>query len=64
MEEEDKRNLTDADIRALVDELENRFEKRFYLNLGKGIWSIAWKVVVAGVLILAAVGSFKGDRFF
>lgn len=41
------RNLTDADVEAIV----NAFEKRFYLNLGKGVWSYVWKAI-----ILIAIG--------
>lgn len=55
----DKRLLTDEDIKALADELEGRLVSRFYTNLGKGVWSIVWKAIVVGSLMLAAYGSFK-----
>lgn len=64
MDECEKRNLTEQDVQAIVDELESRLEKRFFLNLGRGVWSIAWKVAITGVIILSAIGSLKGDRLF
>lgn len=59
-EDEDKRILTDGDVKALVDELERRFERRFYLNLGKGVWGVTWRIIVFVVLMIAAYGSYKG----
>lgn len=61
---DEQRKLTDEDIHALVDELEARLERKFYLNLGRGIWSIVWRSFVAVALFLVAVGSYKGERFF
>lgn len=59
-----ERKLNDEDVKALVDEIESRFEKRFYLNIGHGVWSIAWRLAIACVLFVAAYGSYKGDHFF
>lgn len=59
-ENEDKRTLSDGDVKALVDELERRFERRFYLNLGRGVWGIAWRVIIVIVIMIAAYGSYKG----
>ena len=64
MEEESTRNLTDNDVQALVDELEKRWERRFYLNLGRGVWSILWRAFIAAMLIVAGWGAFKDGRFF
>lgn len=54
------RALTDDDVKKIVDCLENRLEQRFYINLGKGIWSFVWRAAIAGLLVLAAYGHFKG----
>ncbi len=58
MGDEDRR-LTDADIKALADEMEERMVNRFYRNLGSGVWGLAWKAVVLGALFLAAYGATK-----
>lgn len=57
--EEEHRKLTDADIKALADELEDRMVNRFYRNLGSGVWSLAWKALVLGAVALAAYGAAK-----
>lgn len=56
MPDQHERTLTDADI----DALEERFVQRFYSNLGKGMWSLAWKGAVLILLALAAYGYSKG----
>lgn len=53
----EERKLTDADVKALADELESRMVQRFYLNLGHGVWEVAWKVLVLGAVGLAAYGA-------
>lgn len=55
-----KRNLTDADIDALAAKLEDRLARRFYLNLGEGVWGMAWKVIVTGLVLLAVYGAARG----
>lgn len=52
-----QRQLTDADIEAIL----TAAEKRFYLNLGRGIWSIVWKVALAILIAIAAYGQMKGQ---
>ena len=56
------RNLTDDDVKAVVDALEKRMTERFYNDLGKGVWSLVWKVIVVTLVGLAAYGSFKGMK--
>jgi hypothetical protein len=56
---ERERALTDADIKALADELEDRLVRRFYLNLGRGVWGLIWRAVMVGLLGLAAWGGLK-----
>lgn len=47
------RNLTDSDVKAIVDE----FETRFYLNIGRGFWSYVWKAVVLALIAVAGYGA-------
>ena len=56
------RNLTDEDVIAVVDALEKRMTERFYNDLGKGVWSLAWKAIVVTLVALAAYGSIKGMK--
>lgn len=57
--EEEKRNLTDADVKALADEMESRMVNRFYGNLGRGVWGLAWKAMVLTAVGLAAYGAVR-----
>lgn len=57
--EKQDRRLSDEDIQAICDELEGRIVKRFYLNLGKGVWGMAWRVILAGAILLAGYGALK-----
>ena len=50
--------LTEADLDRIVDKLEKRLLGRFYINLGKGVWAIAWKGLVVLLLGIAAFGHF------
>lgn len=60
---DENRNLTDADVRAVVDEMEKRMVDRFYGDIGRGVWAIAWRVIVLALLGLASYGSIKGFKF-
>ena len=55
-----ERSLTDADVKAIADALEHRLTSKFYNDLGKGVWGLAWKALVLLVLALAAYGAGKG----
>lgn len=57
-EERRARVLTDSDIEAIADVLEERLANRFYRNLGRGVWGLAKKGAVALLLTLAAYGAF------
>lgn len=59
---EHERNLTDDDVKALADELEDRLTNRFYGNLGRGMWSLAWRAIVLAILGIIAFGSLKGIK--
>ena len=58
----DQRQLSDADVAAIVDALEARVNERFVRNVGSGVLSFVWKAVVIGLLTLAAYGASKGMR--
>lgn len=57
---EPERNLTDEDVKALIDELESRLEQQ----VGKGLIGLLWKAAVLGFVALAAYGFLRGDKFF
>lgn len=56
------RNLTDADVDAIVAALTNKVKQEFYADLGRGVWGIAWKALVTMLVGLAAYGSLKGYK--
>lgn len=55
----EKRTLSDEDVKALVNELEARIEK----NLGRGLMALIWRVVIVLFLLLVAWGFTKGYNF-
>jgi hypothetical protein len=50
------RNLTNDDVKALADEMEARLMARFYGNLGRGVWDLAWKAIVICIVAVAVYG--------
>lgn len=58
-QEQRPRNLTDADIEALASRMEDAMVRRFYLNLGRGVFAYVWKVFVLGMIAVAAYGAYK-----
>lgn len=52
------RNLTNDDVKALADEMEARLMSRFYGNLGRGVWDLAWRAIVLCIVGLAAYGIY------
>jgi hypothetical protein len=61
-ESEPVRTLTDADVEAIAAALERKIIANFYSDLGKGVWGIAWKVLVGAILAVAAYGAVKGIK--
>ncbi len=59
---EEQRSLTDADVNAIVDELERRATERFASNVGKGVLGLVWKGVLLALLWLAAYGAAGGFK--
>ena len=58
----DDRNLTDDDVKAIVDRLETRVTERFYGDLGRGVWGLVWKAIILAAIGIAAYGSTKGFK--
>ena len=56
------RKLTDEDVKAVVEALENRIVARFYTDLGKGVWAVVWKALIVVLIGLAAAGAVKGTK--
>lgn len=61
-EERRARALTDDDVQALADEMERRMVARFYGNIGKGVWGLAWRAILGGLVVIAAYGAAKGFK--
>jgi len=57
-----ERNLTDDDVRAVVDALEHRLAEKFYTDLGRGLWGLAKKGLILAVVGIAAYGAIKGIK--
>lgn len=57
---EDKAKLSEEDIEKIVNKIEERFEQKFYLNLGKGLWNIVWRLAVLTIIGIAAYGTLHG----
>ena len=53
------RTLTDADVKAIVDDLEKRMTDKFYRDLGRGFWGIVWKGIIGAAMFVAAYGAVK-----
>jgi hypothetical protein len=62
MPEQKNRTLTDEDVQAITDSMEARMAARFYGDLGKGVWSLAWKAIIVAIVGIAAYGSLKGMK--
>lgn len=57
------RNLTEADVKAIVGELKAQLMTDFYGEVGKGVWGWAKKVILV-LLFLLAIQGIAGDRSF
>jgi hypothetical protein len=56
------RTISDEDAEAIAAALEDRLMKKFYADLGKGVWGMVWKVIVGGIVAVAAYGYFQGGK--
>lgn len=59
---DEKRTLSEADVTAIVNQLESSVVQRFQLNIGRGVIALVWKWVITGCLLLAAYGAGGGFR--
>ena len=57
MPNESDRLLSDKDVDAIVEQLEERMTKRFYENLGRGLWGLLLAGLAAALLFIAAWGA-------
>lgn len=58
-----ERNLTEADVEAIVTELKSQIVNDFQLEVGRGL--LGWvKKALFWLLLLAAVYGIAGDRQF
>jgi hypothetical protein len=53
MTDEPKRNLTDADIDAVIAKLRSEF----FMDLGRGFWGIVWRGIIILLIAIAAYGA-------
>lgn len=51
--------LSDDDVNRIALALESQITKRFYMNLGKGLWAMVWKGIILFLLAMAAYGHYK-----
>lgn len=49
--------LSDTEVDDIVEQLCDKFEKRLYNNIGRGVLGFIWKGVILGVLAIAAYGA-------
>lgn len=56
-----ERNLTDADVAAIVEKLKGELVADFYGEVGKGVWDWA-KRLFLGLLLILAVYGMAGDK--
>lgn len=59
MDENERRTLTDADIDALTKAMRKAWINSFYQDLGKGLWALVWRVLLAALILVAAYGASK-----
>ncbi len=59
---DENRNLTDDDVKAIVEKMEAAVVARFYNDLGRGVWAVVWKAIVVALIGIAAYGALKGMK--
>lgn len=62
MIENEDRKLSDADIEAILNQVEQRVAARFYSDLGRGVWGMVRKALLLAMVAVAAYGSVKGYK--
>lgn len=54
------RRLTEGDVDAIVDALEQRMTEKFYSDLGRGLWGYVRRGLIYAALAIAAYGAWRG----
>lgn len=54
-----ERALSDADVAAIVRQLRKEVIESFYNDIGRGVWAMAQRVFIMGLVALAAYGFFR-----
>jgi len=55
--------LSEEDRDAIARKVFERFQEQFYLNVGKGVWKLVWKVLILALIAVAAYGAAGGQLF-
>lgn len=55
----ERRLLSDADVAAIVHQLRKEVLQQFYTDIGRGVWAMAQRVFIMGLVALAAYGFFR-----
>lgn len=58
------RTLTEDDVKAIAEQIENGITQRFQLNVGRGVLGLAWRVFLYALIATAAYGAGGGFRKF
>jgi len=53
------RNLTDADVAAIVEGLRKEMVESFYKDLGRGLWGAVLKALITALIGVAAYSAGK-----
>lgn len=55
-----ERKISDSDVEAIAEAINEKMMERFYTNIGKGVWAWARKIIITAILVTAAYGAAKG----
>lgn len=58
------RTLTEEDVKAIAEQIENGITQRFTFNVGRGVLGLVWRVVLYALIATAAYGAGGGFRKF
>ncbi len=58
--EERRKKLTDEEADIIANKLWDKFKSELYLNAGKGVVNLAWKLVVLTTFAFAVYGYTHG----
>lgn len=61
---DDKRTLSEADVRAIAEQIERGITQKFQLNVGRGVLALVWRVMLYVLIMIAAYGAGGGFKKF